>query len=173
MELMMLRPAVAIALRPVADDDQEFLFRVYASTREQERELFGWSIVDWDQFLRMQFDLQRVQYTRNCFNPSFTIILADGVSAGRMYLDRRREEIRIIDIALLPEHRRQGIGGLLIRTLLEEADEQGVPVSLHVERDNPVLTYYERLGFQKKELRSVYYFMERRPGASTSGRILR
>jgi ribosomal protein S18 acetylase RimI-like enzyme len=71
-----------------------------------------------------------------------------------------------MDIALFIEYRRQGIGRQLLQTLLQEADQKNSPVSLHVEMNNPILPYYQRLGFQEIELRGIYRFMQRPAGAS-------
>lgn len=150
-----------IGLRPITDDDREFLFRLYASTRAEEQALVGWPDEEWEAFLRMQFDLQHRQYMRNYANPTFAIIVADGRAAGRMYVDHRVDETRLIDIAILPEYRSRGIAGKLLRGLLREADGRGVPVSLHVERHNPILDYYRRLGFRIEEDKGVYCFMVR------------
>jgi len=148
-----------ITLRSITDNDLEFLFRVYASTRAEEKELVGWNDEQWEQFLRMQFHLQHTQYMRNYENPSFDIILEKGVPAGRLYVNRGPDEYRIIDIALLPEYRRRGICGNLMTSLLREAGKRGLPVSLHVEKNNPILDYYRRLGFRVEADRDVYYFM--------------
>jgi len=152
-----------ITLRSITDDDLEFLFRVYASTRAEEKELVGWNDEQWEQFIRLQFHLQHTQYMRNYENPSFDIILENGVPAGRLYVNRGPDEYRIIDIALLPEFRRRGICGNLMMSLLREAGERGLPVSLHVEKNNPILDYYRRLGFRVEADRDVYYFMVRTP----------
>ena len=150
-----------ISLRPITDDDREFLFRLYASTRAEERALVGWPDEQWGEFMRMQFQLQHAQYMRNYDNPAFDVVLADGVSAGRLYVDRGPQEYRLIDIALLPEFRQRGIAGSLIRALLLESEAHGLPVSLHVEKNNPILDYYRRLGFRIEADREVYYFMVR------------
>ena len=73
---------------------------------------------------------------------------------------------RIIDIALLPEHRNGGIGSRLLRGLLDEAAEAGKPVRIHVEQLNPAMSLYRRLGFTRIEERGVYWLMEWRPGAA-------
>lgn len=153
----------SISLVPVSDDDQEFLFRLYASTRAEEKALVGWPDEQWTQFLRMQFRLQHTQYMRVYENPSFDVVMAEGVPAGRLYVDRRADELRLIDIALLPEFRRCGIAGHLIGALLHESETKAVPVSLHVERNNPVLGYYRKLGFRVVEDKGVYLFMVRQP----------
>lgn len=153
----------SVSLRPITDDDRGFLFRLYASTRAEEKSLVGWPDEQWESFLRMQFQLQHAQYMQGYLNPSFDIILANGIPAGRFYVDRRDTEYRLIDIALLPEFRQRGIGGNLVQALLQEAGRHGLPVSLHVEKNNPILDYYQRVGFRVAEDMGVYLFMVRRP----------
>jgi len=159
-----------ISLRPVTDDDQEFLYCLYASTRAEEKELVGWPDELWDQFMRMQFDLQQSHYLRSYDNPSFDIIMADDTPIGRLYLDRRDDEYRLIDLALLPEFRGLGIGGSLLMAVVRESEEQGIPVSLHVEKHNPILDYYRRIGFRIAEDRGAYFFMIRTPAATGRSR---
>ncbi len=154
-----------ISLRPVTDDDQEFLIQLYASTRAEEKELVGWPDELWDQFMRMQFDLQQAHYRRSYDNPSFDIILADDTPVGRLYLDRRADEYRLIDLALLPQFRGLGIGSSLLKAVVQESEEQGFPVSLHVEKHNPILDYYRRIGFRIAEDRGAYFYMIRTPAA--------
>ncbi len=155
-----------ISLRLITDGDLEFLFRLYASTRTEEKELVNWPEEQWQQFLRMQFNLQHNQYMVNYQNPSFDMIMENGVPAGRFYVNRNIDDYRLIDVALLPEFRRRGIASALLKALLKEADSVGIPVSLHVEKNNPVLDYYQRLGFRISEDKEVYYFMVRPPAAN-------
>ena len=157
-----------ISLRPVTDDDQEFLFQLYVSTRAEERELVGWPDELWDRFMRMQFDLQQAHYRRSYDNPSFDIILADDTPVGRLYLDRRADEYRLIDLSLLPQFRRMGIGGSFLKAVIQEAEAQGLPLSLHVEKNNPILDYYRRIGFRIEADRGAYLFMVRPPVATSS-----
>lgn len=152
-----------IELRPAAGKDEEFLYRVYADTRRDEMAGNGWSEEELEAFLRQQFDLQHRQYHEHYKGAHFDIILYNKTPAGRLYVYRGKKEIRIMDIALLREFRRQGIGSKLMNDLIAEADEKQMPLNLHVEHNNPAMGLYERLGFNKGELRSVYYFMERPP----------
>jgi GNAT superfamily N-acetyltransferase len=64
------------------------------------------------------------------------------------------------DIALLPEYCNRGIGTTLLRDLQSEAAAAGKPLRIHVERFNPTLRLYERLGFRQIDDRGVYLFME-------------
>jgi ribosomal protein S18 acetylase RimI-like enzyme len=150
-----------ICLSAIGEADMEFLFRLYASTRETEKAMVGWPDEQWDRFMRMQFALQHAQYMNNYDNPSFDIIVVNGALAGRLYVNRNPDDCRLIDIALLPEFQGRGIAGKLITALLEEADGNGMPVSLHVEKNNPIRDYYERLGFQCREDKGIYDFMVR------------
>ena len=148
-----------ITLRPALSGDDEFLFSVYASTRANEMELVDWSPTQKEAFLRMQFRAQDQFYRANYLGVEYSIILKDDQPIGRLYVHRQSEEIRIMDIALLPEFRNQGIGSSLLNEILEEAFKNHLPVTIHVERFNPAIHLYERLGFRLVEDRGVYYFM--------------
>jgi ribosomal protein S18 acetylase RimI-like enzyme len=154
-------PSYPISFRPITDEDLEFLYRLYASTRLAEVAPWGWDDRQVETFLRMQFKLQHTQYMQNYASPSFSIILAGNIAAGRLYLDRKEDSIRVVDISLLPEFRGKGIGGRIMRALAAEADAKGQIISLHVEMNNPVLGFYKTLGFKEKELRGIYCYMER------------
>ena len=153
----------AIAFRAINENDLEFLYQVYASTRLEELAHTAWSREQTEEFLRQQFDFQHRDYTKNYTSADFDLILNDNKPVGRLYVDRRDNDIRIIDIALLPDFRRKGIGSKIFKDLIAEADKHQVCLSLHVETNNPILPFYERLNFRNKELRGVYYFMERSP----------
>jgi ribosomal protein S18 acetylase RimI-like enzyme len=144
-------------LRPVEPDDREFLYRVYASTRTEELAAVPWDDAQKDAFLRAQFDAQDAWWGENYGGASFDVIVVDGEPAGRLYLHRGDTEIRIVDIALLPEHRGKGIGTQLLRDVIAERKR----VTIHVERMNPALRLYERLGFEVAEDKGVYLFLER------------
>ena len=155
-----------ITLRPAHADDEPFLYEVYAGTRADELAQLDWDAGQKGQFLRMQFTAQRDFYRAQFPAAEFMVIMAQDQSVGRLYVDRREDEIRIVDIALLPAHRNAGIGSRLLGDLLTEAAEDGKPVRIHVERFNPALRLYERLGFTQKGDNGVYYLMEWLPDAS-------
>jgi ribosomal protein S18 acetylase RimI-like enzyme len=153
-----------LTLRPVEEADEPFLYRVYASTREAELALTGWDEGQREAFLRQQFDAQQAHYGQHYRDAAFQVVLRDGVPAGRLYVARWADEIRIVDIALLPQFRNAGIGTALLRGLLEEGATTGKRVSIHVERFNPALRLYARLGFRLVEDKGVYLLLEWTPG---------
>ncbi|MDH5468502.1 MAG: GNAT family N-acetyltransferase [Candidatus Aminicenantes bacterium] len=152
-----------LAFRSISDVDREFLSRVYASTREQEKELFGWEDKEWQDFVRHQFSLQHKYYQQQFSDAAYKIILLDNEPVGRLYVDRRKDEVHIIDIALLPEFRNRGIGSKILKDLVAEAEEENLPVRIYVEHFNPALRLYERLGFTQIDDTGVYFLMERSP----------
>jgi ribosomal protein S18 acetylase RimI-like enzyme len=148
-----------IALRPITPEDVSFLAGVYASTRSDELAPTGWSDEEKAVFCRRQFDAQSAHYRENYPAALFQVIERDGFSIGRLYVAHWEREIRIMDIALLPEHRGSGIGTQLLRDLQEEARSAGKTLTIHVERFNPALRLYQRLGFQQIEDKGVYLLM--------------
>ena len=156
---------MAHRLRPARAEDRDFLLRVYASTREEELRLVDWSDQQKAAFVQQQFEAQDAYYREHYDPATFDVIEVDAEPVGRLYVARWEDEIRIMDIALVPEHRGRGIGTALLRDLLDEGAGTGKRVSIHVERDNPALRLYERLGFAPIEDRGVYLLLEASPAA--------
>ena len=148
-----------ISLRPVTPEDDSFLAGLYASTRAEELAVTGWDAEQTAAFCRQQFDAQSVHYRENYPGASLQVIVQAGEPIGRLYVARWEREIRIMDIALLPEHRGAGIGAKLLRELQEEAQSAGKSLTIHVERFNPALRLYERLGFKITEDKGVYLLL--------------
>lgn len=154
-----------VTLRPARGDDAPFLLRAYASTRAEELAQVDWSPAQKDAFLRQQFDAQTQHYCEHFAGARFDVIECDGEPAGRLTVWRGPDEIRLVDIALLPAWRGHGIGERLIRPILEEASESGLPVRIHVERSNPARRLYARLGFAPVADRGLYLLLEWRAAA--------
>ena len=148
-----------VGLRPAGEGDRDFFARVYASTREEELAQVPWSPEQKAAFLAQQFAAQSAHYDQNYDGLSADVILVDCASAGRLLVARWAEEIRIVDIALLPEFRGRGVGTGLLRELIAEAREGGKRLSIHVEVNNPAMRLYERLGFRAVGEVGVYLLM--------------
>lgn len=160
-----------IGFRPITDADLPFLRRLYASTREQEvAQIPHWTQEQKSQFLAMQFEAQHRYYQEQFTRADFLVIERDGEAIGRLYVDRRADEIRLIDIALLPGQRNRGVGRALTENLLAEAADSGLPVRIHVEKENPAMRLYRRLGFEPIEDRGVYQLMQWSPASGVAQR---
>jgi len=160
---------VGVALRLVRAGDEAHLFKVYASTRSEELAQVAWDDGQKESFLRMQFDAQRKFYESEYPGAAFQLILVADEPAGRLYMHRREREIRIMDIALLPEFRGHGIGTKLLNEILAEGARTARPVTIHVESFNPAQRLYERLGFTKVASNGVYHLLEWRPSVAATG----
>lgn len=151
--------------RSILESDMPILFQIYASTRRHEMDM----VVDWShdqktKFLQQQFLAQHQYYQQQFADANFDLICVGEKGIGRLYIDRREKEIRIIDIALLPEYRNHGIGTRILKNLLTEAIELNKLVRIHVEKMNPALKLYKRLGFKIIEDKGVYLLMEFKSG---------
>jgi Acetyltransferases len=152
-----------ITFRNIEHSDLPFLKKVYRSTREEELKLTDWPEKQKDEFINQQFNAQHDYYQQVYNEASFQIILCDGVLAGRLYLWESEKQIRIVDIALLPENRNKGIGSFILNSLIDKSEKSSKILSIHVECYNPALSLYQRLGFEQKDHTGVYYYMERQP----------
>ncbi len=159
--MTLARPA--IALRPATPDDREALVAIYRSTREEELALTGWDDSQKAAFIEMQFTAQDRSYRDANPDGRFLVILVDGEPVGRLYVARLADELRVVDLAILPSHRGLGIGSALLADVIAEAQAAGLPIRLHVEPWNPARRLYERLGFVTIDIRGFYEFMERPP----------
>ena len=148
-----------VSLRSATAEDREFFATVYASTRIEELALTDWDEAQKADFCQMQFTAQDSHYRQHYPTAEYAVIQHADVAVGRLYLDRWPQEIRIMDIAILPAHRGRGIASHLLETLQHEAAASNRSLSIHVERFNPALRLYQRLGFQLCEDKGVYLLL--------------
>ena len=148
-----------LSLRKATDDDRAFLIALYGSTRA-DLALVPLDDEQRDALVRMQFHAQDLHYRQTSPHADFDVVEIDGRAAGRLYVDRTAADIRIIDVALMPEHRGGGIGRALLQGLLDEAASTGRTVSLHVAMGNRAEGLYVRLGFQLVADDGVYRLLQ-------------
>jgi ribosomal protein S18 acetylase RimI-like enzyme len=144
--------------------DEKFLFQVYSAVRRDEVSAWGWNPAQQDAFLRMQFMAQQSSYRARFACAAHSIICRDTVPVGTTILAREPDSMVLVDIALLPEHRRKGIGGQLLKRFRAEASESGLPLRLTVRRDNPAIKLYARTGFSVVSEDELHLIMETEPG---------
>ncbi len=120
-----------------------------------------WTAEQKSAFVQMQYRAQRQSYQNQNPHAQYYVIEHDGQPAGRMIVDRTASAIMLMDIALLPEYRNHGLGTVLVRGLLDEADRDHRPVQLYVEDFNPAMNLYLRLGFVKTGEAGIYSEMIR------------
>lgn len=152
------------SLRAETADDDAFLLALFVSTREAEMEqVLHWTAEQKQTFLAQQFAAQRHHYRTQIAGCSFEVIERHGKPVGRLYLEVRETQIHIVDIALVPESRAQGLGRALIEAFIGTAARSDRGVGIFVEKNNPALGLYRRLGFTEIRDTDFYWEMERVP----------
>ena len=159
----------ATTFRLAAAGDEEFLYQLYCSTREDELNAAGFPLEQREPFLRMQFNAQKTHYEKFYPAAEHRIIKVDERRVGREYVKRSDEQILLVDLVLLPEFCGLGIGTKLLEALCEESDGAGKPFRLYALKDNErALRLYERLAFRTIEDAGVYLFLERCPNQQSN-----
>jgi GNAT superfamily N-acetyltransferase len=114
-----------LALR--IDVMREHLERVFRYKPERARRIF-----------REHFD-----------EPGLRLILVDGERAGCVGFRICEGEIKIDSFYLGPRFQNRGLGAVILKALLAEADALRLPMRLEVLRGSPAGRFYERHGFVK------------------------
>lgn len=148
-EASVLSPAaVHVALRPETEADAPFRLALFRASRGP-----GWDQIPLPaemlvKVMEQQFNAQIQGYQTAYPRARLEIVTVGGEPVGRLATDRSAEVLHLIDIAVVPERRGQGIGGTVLRSLMDEAAAAGTPVTLQVARDNlAAQRLYHRLGF--------------------------
>lgn len=150
-----------VELRPVAPSDDPFLLSLYLSTREEELAQAEWQEGQKELFVRWQFDMQRREYDARFADRAYHVILVDQTPAGRIWVGADNEQIRLLDIALLPQFQNRGVGTVLLHRLIDDARQHGKPLRHMVFMHNSdAKRFYERLGFVTIEDLGAYQHME-------------
>lgn len=148
-------------LRQVTPEDDPFLFSIYASTRADELAQVQWEEGQKEAFVKWQFEMQRREYDARFPDAQYEVIEIDRHSAGRIWIGQTEDEIRLLDIALLPQFQNRGAGTILITDLIDQARKAGKRLRhmVFVLNDNAD-RFYERLGFVVIEDLGGYKHME-------------
>jgi ribosomal protein S18 acetylase RimI-like enzyme len=146
-----------ITLRFSTMNDIDFLFRLHR-TAMQTYVTQTWGA--WDEGWQLQHFQQH-------FDPDHCqVIVLEGKDIGVISVVRQVTGMFLSNIELLPAYQGQGIGIYLIKTLLDEARQKGVMLTLQVLKVNPAHRLYERLGFVISSETVTHYQMSAMPSAA-------
>jgi ribosomal protein S18 acetylase RimI-like enzyme len=154
-------PLGPLRLRAETPEDREFRYRLFCASRPPE-----WDLVPLDpgvreQLMRHQFAAQTMTYAARFPRAAFAIVELAGEPIGRIVVNRPGTQVHVVDHAIMPERRNQGIGSAIMHALMEEAARAGLPVRLKVASSNdPSLRLYLRLGFTAIEEIAAYVELE-------------
>lgn len=151
-----------ISLRPVEPDDEDFLCDVYGSTRAAELAMTPWDEEQRAAFVRFQFAAQQQYYKSEYPRAEHHIVTVADEPIGRIYIDRRGEEIRILDLTILPGGRSEDVGASLLKNLMAEAEPER-PLTIHLDVFSPARDLFTRLGFVSVSENGMHTLYEWRP----------
>ena len=141
--------------------DEPFLRRLIMGTVEGQLGAATWPAGLRETILNLQYQARRQAIRSRFPNGESRIILADGCQAGWLYIAELPEEIRLVEIMVLDEYRRQGIATAVLRDLVAGARAARKPVRLSVDAGNAgAMRLYERTGFRPTGSDEVQHFME-------------
>lgn len=127
-----------ISLRPAVSEDLPFARSLYFETMRWIIErLFGWDQHREEENFGRFFKAEEAQ-----------IIQTDGRDVGWVQERTENASIFLCSLYVMPAFQRHGIGGHVLRTLLERARVESKAVTLAVVKINPALRFYERYGFR-------------------------
>ena len=157
-----------VSLRVELPADLPFSASLFASTREAELARIDWPDAAKRAFCQQQFEAQHAHYVQHFPNALFAIAEREGIAIGRVYLDETAPEATLIEITLVAGERNAGVGGALLRVLMQRADQRGLALGLHVEPFNPAQRLYERHGFALAEAGEIYSYLRRPPATAAA-----
>ena len=142
--------SVGWSIRPAALADEDFLLKLFRSVRASEFEQLGWPERKLEVFLDTQFRIQRSQYAAMYPQLACFVLECRSIPIGHLDLARSETAVRVVEISLLSEWRGLGIGGSVLRSVIQESVACRHTVRLSVAANNPAIRLYRRLGFREE-----------------------
>ncbi len=162
--ILPLKVIQPVSLRPPLSSDEAFLYALYASTRAAEWARLDLPESEKESLMEMQFRGQSRSYTSQFPHSEHSIVLSNGEPAGRTWLNEGPDEIKVLDIAILPRFQRQGIGAQLMTECQRRARMSAKPLRHSVLRWNAgAIAFYIRLGFVPYAEEQFFLQLEWRP----------
>ena len=144
-----------VTIRPALQSDFDFLFHLVCITMKD----YVAATTVWDELKEKEtfakyFDFSSYQ---------ISVVVLDGSDIGYLKIGRTEKELFLANLHIHPDFQNQGIGSQIIKTLLADAKQQGVEVSLKVLTVNQgAFRLYKKLGFSIEEETEDYYLMRAR-----------
>jgi GNAT superfamily N-acetyltransferase len=143
---------VGPVLRSTEYRDQDFCFRV---TKEAMKPYVEAAFGLWDD------EWQRRRLENDMASSPHEIVVVGGTDVGLWSVAHEPERFLLRKIYLLPEFQRRGIGSMLLRRLIQESEASHVPIELRYLMVNPVVSFYERLGFSRLREEPPHVYVRR------------
>lgn len=147
---------VRFTFRDATEADFTLLQRLhYAGMKRHVEKIWGWD------------DDVQIGILRERFDPRLlSVIRYEERDVGVLQVTRSPDAIRLDNILIDPAYQRHGIGTAILASLIAEATDRGVSLTLSVLRPNPAKALYERVGFTAVGEDDARIYMSYRPDAA-------
>jgi len=150
-----------VSSRPETAEDEPFLRRLIMQTITEQLMASSWPEPMREHLLGIQYTARRAAHADLPGRES-RIISVDGEDVGWLVVADLEDEVRLVEIMVLSEHRGKGIGSASIDEVLAAAARAGKPARLNVDVLNSrAIALYQRLGFARIGDNEVQQVMER------------
>lgn len=137
-----------ISLRFVEPDETEFWKEAFFDSIRDHFDALNLPEEHLQALLLQQFAAQKADYETHYPQAENYVIIFDEARAGRVILSTEHDDLHLIDIAVLSAFRRRGIGTGILKWLFDQSLRTKLPIRFYVEKNNPALDLYQRLGFE-------------------------
>ncbi|MDE2886964.1 MAG: N-acetyltransferase [Gemmatimonadota bacterium] len=140
-----------MAIRKADSADVDFTFAVKeAAFREYVEKVWGWDGADQRELHEVRFASQDVH-----------IVQYRGTDVGYFSTSSTADRVRVVQIFILPEYQRKGLGSACMRLIVSDASAQEKSVRLQVLKINTrAIAFYRRLGFSIVDEDNTHVQME-------------
>lgn len=130
-----------LSLRAATPADEDFQYSLYRSTR-QDLFTVDTSPENIESLIGMQYAARQTSYSQRFGSMMDFIVEKEGDPIGRVVVDFGHQEVRVIDVALIPDMRGKGCGGHILKSIQRAAALGGLPVVLVVARSNHAARHF-------------------------------
>ncbi len=138
-------------LRPATPQDEPLLFELFAAEKVPEFAAIGLTEAQYRPLLEMQYRGRAISYSAQHPEAESWIIClqqaAELTAVGQYLLVKTPQGSRIVDLAVLPQYRGQGIATQVLQQLAQQSAAAGKALTLRVMKGNQAIRLYTRLGF--------------------------
>lgn len=138
-------------LRAVTHQDYNFIYHVKTTTLKPHIELvWGWDEAVQTKYLEESFGIE-----------TQLIITYEDQEIGILELNELQQRIEVVELEILPEYQRRGIGTHILQDIIDEYTEKGKKVGIGCFKINTeAKRLYERLGFMLIKETATHYVLE-------------
>lgn len=164
-----LQPVLhAVLLRPATAADESLLLRLEALLSGHLRNGRGLSGEMARSLAQLILRGREAAWRATWPKAQCLVIECDGKAIGRLWVDTSSGPWQLLDLALLPSHRGQGLAQAALRAWLRQADAAGAAVRTRVARNDPFLLRLRCLDFLADGQQRGQVWLQRAPVASAA-----